>query len=83
MKRTLKTTVASLSMFAFFALAAAPVASDFDALGRNRPVIEVEGFKRPVIEAGGFSRPTIEVEGVKRPITTSAAPWTANGRLRP
>ncbi len=100
MKRTLKTTVASLGMFALVALSAAPVAaSDFDALGRGRPVIEVEGYKKPVIEvegwkrpvtassapwiASGRQRPVIEVEGYKRPVTTSGAPWIVSGRHKP
>ncbi len=74
MKRTFKTTVASLGMFTMIALSAAPVAaSDFDALGRSRPVIEAGGFKRPVFEAGGH----------KRPVTTSGAPWIVSGRQKP
>lgn len=84
MKRTLKSAVASLGMFAVVALSAAPVAAhDFDAQGRNRPVITAEGFKRPVTTAARrtMALPTYDVAAGPR--RTSAAPYSANGRLRP
>ncbi len=84
MKRTFKTTVASLGMFAMIALSAAPVAaSDFDALGKSRPVIEAEGYSRPVFEAGGHNRPVIEAEGHKKPVAVSSALWVVGGRSKP